>query len=171
MEELSGHRFDDLLDLMAGARAAPAAGSAAGWCLGIAAALLGKTARLSHRQLSDWHDHAATADELRSAALALAEDDAQAVIAMIQAAKRVDAGTPVTGAPASDAPQSPGQTSQHADAPEQIRALARRVCDVASLLARDGNPWLYADAEAARLLGEASFQIAETLIRVNDTQM
>lgn len=154
MEELSRRRLDDLLELMSGARAAPAAGSAAGWSLGLAAALLGKAARLSHRQMADWQDHATTADELRSAALALAEDDAQAVTLMIKAAQ-----------------QGSSQDTQGADTPQLILALARRVCDLASILANDGNAWLYADAEAARLLGEASFEIAQTLIRANDTHM
>src|SRR5699024_9287678 len=127
MEELSRRRLDDLLELMSGARAAPAAGSAAGWSLGLAAALLGKAARLSHRQMADWQDHATTADELRSAALALAEDDAKAVTAMIQAAKRADAGMPDPGPPASNAPQTPGQSSHHANAPDKIGPLHGRV--------------------------------------------
>lgn len=151
MEELSGRRLDDLLELMSGARAAPAAGTAASWSLGAAAALLGKTARLSHRQLADWHDHAATADELRRAALALGEDDAEAVTAMVKAAKR--GSNPV---------------DQGAETPQEILELAGQVRDLASMLARDGNRWLYADAEAARLLAESSIEIAQTLIRVND---
>src|SRR5690625_2792221 len=122
MEELSRRRLDDLLELMSGARAAPAAGSAAGWSLGLAAALLGKAARLSHRQMADWQDHATTADELRSAALALAEDDAQAVTLMIKAAQ-----------------QGSSQDTRGADTPQLILALARRVCDLASILANDGK--------------------------------
>lgn len=139
----------DALGRMAQGRAAPAAGSAAGWAIGIAAALTAKAARLSHRQLGDPASVLAQrADELRTHALQLADEDARVVTAMIQS------------------PEDPPPAGAVL-VPQQIQELAADVFELAERLATDGNPWLYADADAARNLSKAAYQSAATILQSN----
>ncbi|MDQ4084993.1 MAG: cyclodeaminase/cyclohydrolase family protein, partial [Actinomycetota bacterium] len=76
--EVSSRAVHALLDVMGSARPDPAAGSAAALTAALAAALVGKAARLSRRHLDDADALAERADALRRRALELGDADAEA---------------------------------------------------------------------------------------------
>ncbi|HLS13042.1 MAG TPA: hypothetical protein VK095_00865 [Beutenbergiaceae bacterium] len=138
-----------LLQLMSAAEPGPAAGSAAALTAGLAAALLGKTARLSGEYLDDAGALATAADTLREQAQQLATDDAEGVRAMLSG------DTDPTGQP------DPSAT------PRRIGELATDIAGLATHLATYGNPTLLADAHTAGHLARAARAGTEAIIRSN----
>lgn len=150
MDELTTQSLPlaDFLQRMSADRPAPAAGSAAAVTAGMAAALLGKAARLSRRQRDDADSLADSSDALRERALELAEADAAAVTAMFSAG-----GT---------GPSDPSAV------PREIAELAAQVAQLAARLSEHVNPRLHADAVAAQHLAEAARASINTVMRSND---
>lgn len=177
MTTLSATVLDRLLAMMAEGTAVPAAGSAAGWSVAIAAGLTAKAARLSRRQMADADELATAADELRRYALQLADDDAVAVAAMIETSQsdrsNSDSATPDSGSSGNRSDQessSDYKSTVESDAlqvPRRIQVAAGQVFELAERIAAEGNPWLYGDAVTARLLAQAANESAATLIQAN----
>jgi formiminotetrahydrofolate cyclodeaminase len=137
-----------LLELMASARPDPAAGSAAALSVALAAALLGKTARLSGRHLDDAERLAGQADDLRVRAVRLGQADAEAVTSMVAAAR------------------GPGTDAMAV--PREIGEVAAEVDRLAAHLGEHGNPRLRADAQAAHHLAEAAARASRAILRSNE---
>jgi methenyltetrahydrofolate cyclohydrolase len=159
--DLSGLPVHALLELMASARPDPAAGSAAALSAALAAALVGKAARLSRRHLDDAERLAEQADDLRGRALRLGQADAEAVASM---------GAKVRPASQDDARGAAARDSV-ADAiavPREIGEVAAEVDRLAALLGEHGNPRLRADAQAAHHLAEAAARSSRAIVRSNE---
>lgn len=161
---LSQMSLEWLLTTMAQRRAAPAAGSAAGWAMAIAAALVAKAARLSHRQMADANNVAEEADRMRGNALELAEADAAAVTAMIQ--KSVGYKSNQSKRDASYAQSA--SLEEAVKVPQQIQEAGDKLAQLAERIATEGNPRLYPDAVTARMLAQTAGQIAQTLVASNE---
>ncbi|WP_166998817.1 cyclodeaminase/cyclohydrolase family protein [Paramicrobacterium fandaimingii] len=136
-----------LLTQMASGAPGPSGGSAAALAAALGAALAAKCARLSGRQLDDAGEHADTADALKERALALADEDARGVRAMLNSA--------------ADAPADPSAT------PRKIAEVASDLGSLAGTLAAHGNPRLHADAAAAESLATAAGAIIDGILRAN----
>lgn len=154
-----------VLEQLSSREPGPAAGSAAALAAAMGAALTGKTARLSHRQLggagvvaragttcavgagagADVLAHAA--DTLRDRALALAGDDAAGVVATLGSAV--------------DGPADPSAV------PREIGEVADAVGKLAARLTEHGNPRLRADVVAARHLAAAARTMVDAVVRSN----
>lgn len=147
-----------LLQLMSAAEPGPAAGSAAALTAGLAAALLGKTARLSGEYLDDAGALATAADTLRERAQQLATDDADGVRAMLSG----DTQPPE----AAMVPDGTGPPDPNA-IPRRIGELATDVPRLATHLATYANPTLLADAHTAGHLAWAARASTEAIIRSN----
>lgn len=133
---------------MASRRPGPAAGSAAALATAAGAALLGKTARLSHRQLDDADALADAADALRARALALTAEDAAGVAETLSS--------------------SAGGPADRSAVPRQIGGVAAAVGQLAGRLAERGNPRLHADAVAAGHLAAAASATVDAIVRSNE---
>lgn len=129
--------------------AAPASGSAAAVTAGLAAALAGKVARRSSRQLADADALVEASDELRERAEVLSGADATAVHEMISGS---------------------GPVPDDALAvPTQIREVAGEIAQIAARLAAHGKPGLHADAVAAGQLTQAARACADAILASNRT--
>lgn len=147
MTTLSNRPVGALLELMASARPDPAAGSAAAYAVALACSLLGKTARLSRRQLDDAGTLAEESDTLRRRAVELAQADAELVAAAV----------------------SDSSTTTDANAVvNEIAEVAAEVQRLAAHLGEHGNPRLYADTQAAHHLAEAAVRTTRAIMRSND---
>ena len=161
--DLSTQSLAEFLERVSRDRPSPAAGSAAAVTAALGAALVGKAARLSHRQMDDAADLATRADELRVRALRLAEEDARAVADMSARVRPASEDSHVradstAGDAVGDAIAVPREIGEVA---ETIAALARR-------LDEHGNPRLRADAVAAHRLADAARQSAAAIVRSNE---
>lgn len=145
--------LEGLLEQMADGRPGPSAGSAAGLAVAMAAALVGKAARLSHRHRADHDALATSADDLRGQALVLADTDARDVRAMLTG----------TG-PGKD---DDGGADPSA-VPRRIAVLGQQVAELAASLAQSGNPALWADARTAEHLARAAVAGVDAIVRSND---
>jgi formiminotetrahydrofolate cyclodeaminase len=145
--DLSGLPVHALLEQMASARPDPAAGSAAALSVALAAALVGKSARLSRRRLDDADRLAEQADALRVRALRLGQADAEAVASMVR-----------TG---------PTEGTDAIAVPQEIGEVAAEVDRLAAHLGEHGNPRLRADAQAAHHLAEAAARTSRAIVRSN----
>jgi formiminotetrahydrofolate cyclodeaminase len=131
---------------------APGGGAVAAVAVSLAAALTEMAARFSGRQWDRAAEAVTRARELRTRAMPLAEADAEAYTAVIEA----------RGTPAYDE-----ALSRAADVPLAIAQAAADVGELAAELATNGNPNLRGDAATAALLAEAGARAAANLVEIN----
>lgn len=164
-EGLSSLSVHDFLDAMATDDAAPGGGAAAAVSVAMAAALVGMAARLSTRHLDAAGAIADQADELRRRAAPLADEDAAAYAAVLQAFQL---------------PRDDGEArrqrirealSQAADVPLAIADAGQHVQQLAVQLAEGGNPNLAGDAATAASLAGAATRAAAYLAELNLSQV
>jgi len=139
------------LDQLAARTPAPGGGGAAAVTGAMAAGLVAMAARFSARQLPGAGELADQADQWRRQAAALADLDARAYTAVL------DAG--------------PGQRPEAllgaALVPLEIAGIGARVAALAAQLAEAGNPNLRGDAMTGALLAAASARSAACLVDIN----
>lgn len=150
----------EFLDQLAARVPAPGGGGAAAIAAAMAAGLTAMAARFSEAQLPGASDLAAQADGLRRHAVGLADTDARAYRAVL------DAYT----LPA-DSDQRPHRLREAlrgaAAVPMDIAEIGAQAAVLAALVADAGNPRLYGDAATAALLAEASARSAACLVDIN----
>jgi methenyltetrahydrofolate cyclohydrolase len=141
----------DLLDRLASRTATPGGGGAAAVTGAMAAGLVAMAARFSVTELAEAADLAVQADELRRRAADLAEIDARAYQAVL------------------DAP--PGQRRAAllgaAVVPLEIAEIGARVAGMAVRVAESGNRNVRGDAVTGALLAAASARAAACLVGIN----
>jgi methenyltetrahydrofolate cyclohydrolase len=157
------------LDALAAGAAAPAGGSAAALVLAQAAALCAKSARLSARQLTAGRaaELTAEAQQIRSAAASLIDEDPRAYQAVIEQRRRLRGESSAERNAAARSAQLAAALSVAADAPMRTVELAVPVASLAAVLVREGNPALRGDAMAAGLLARAAARAAAALVSIN----
>ncbi len=119
----------------------------------LAAALAGMAARLSTGQLDDADELLERAETLKERAAPLAQADATAYERVMEAQRE---GGDVQAA-----------LSAAADVPLEVAEAGAEAAEIATRLAKDGNPNLRGDALVAVLLAEAGTQAAVTLVKIN----
>jgi methenyltetrahydrofolate cyclohydrolase len=148
------------LDQLAARTPAPGGGGAAAITGAMAAGLVAMAARFSARQLPGAGEVADQADELRRRLAQLAEEDARAYAAVL------------------DAGRQPGDDRQRrertreallgaAHVPLEIAGIGARVARLAVRVAQAGNPNLRGDAVTGALLAAASARSAASLVDIN----
>lgn len=135
----------------------PGVGSVAALVTAIGAALAGKAARASEDGWGDAAGVVAQAESLRARAAPLAEKDADAYRAALEAMRGAgDDGL-------ADA------LDEAADVPLEIAAVAADVSALAALVAERGAESLHGESAGAAALAEAGARIAAHLVEVNLT--
>ena len=141
----------DFLDRLAARSPTPGGGGAAAVTGAMAAGLVAMAARFSVTQLPGAGELAVRADDLRRRAAELADIDARAYQAVL------------------DAP--PGQRREAllgaAEVPLEISTIGAQVAEMAGLVAEAGNPNLRGDAVTGALLAAASARSAACLVDIN----
>jgi formiminotetrahydrofolate cyclodeaminase len=142
------------LDELAARTPTPGGGGAAAVTGALAAGLVAMAARFSARQLPQAGDLADQADELRRRVADLAEADARAYQAVL------------------DARRQPGDARREALlgaalVPLEISEIGVRVAQLALQVAEAGNPNLRGDAVTGALLAAASARSAASLVDIN----
>jgi methenyltetrahydrofolate cyclohydrolase len=144
------------LDQLAARTPTPGGGGAAAVTGAMSAGLVGMAARFSARQLPEAGDLAGQADELRRRAADLADLDAQAYTAVLEALRL---------------PREAGQRREAllgaAVVPLEIAELGARVAQLAVRVAEAGNPNLRGDAVTGAVLAAASARSAACLVDIN----
>jgi formiminotetrahydrofolate cyclodeaminase len=148
------------LDQVAARTPAPGGGVAAAVTGAMAAGLVAMAARFSARQLPAAGDLADQADKLRLMAAQLADMDARAYAAVLDAGRQ---------------PGDDGQRRERtreallgaAHVPLEIAGIGARVAQLAVRVAEDGNPNLRGDAVTGALLATASARSAASLVDIN----
>jgi formiminotetrahydrofolate cyclodeaminase len=140
------------LEDIAARTSAPGGGAVAAVAAAMAAALVEMAAQFSSKHWSEAADAAARARGLRERVGPLAQADAEAYAAVIEA----------RGGPGYDE-----ALSRAADVPLAIAETAAAVGELAAELAASGNPHLRGDATTAALLAEASARSAVNLVEIN----
>jgi methenyltetrahydrofolate cyclohydrolase len=148
------------LDQLAARTPAPGGGGAAAITAAMAAGLVAMAARFSETRLRDAGDLAERADELRRRAADLAEEDARAYAAVLEARRgswddaqrRERVGEALRGA---------------AVVPLQIAELGAQAAELAVRVTEAGNPNLRGDAVTGALLAAASARSAACLVDIN----
>jgi formiminotetrahydrofolate cyclodeaminase len=148
------------LDQLAARTPAPGGGVAAAVTGAMAAGLVAMAARFSAPQLRSAGDLADQADELRLMAAQLADMDARAYAAVLDAGRQ---------------PGDDGQRRERtreallgaARVPLEIAGIGARVARLAVRVAEDGNPNLRGDAVTGALLAAASARSAASLVDIN----
>jgi methenyltetrahydrofolate cyclohydrolase len=148
------------LDQVAARTPAPGGGGAAAVTGAMAAGLVAMAARFSGRQLPSAGDLADQADELRRRAADLADMDARAYTAVLDAGRQ---------------PGDDGQRRERtreallgaAHVPLEIAGIGARVAALAVRVAEAGNPNLRGDAVTGALLAAASARSAACLVDIN----
>jgi formiminotetrahydrofolate cyclodeaminase len=145
------------LDQLAARTPAPGGGGAAAVTGAMAAGLVAMAARFSVSQLPGAGDLAGQADELRHRAADLADLDAQAYAAVLDAppGRRREAG------------QRREALLGAAVVPLEIAEIGARVAQLALQVAEAGNPNLRGDAVTGALLAAASARSAASLVDIN----
>jgi formiminotetrahydrofolate cyclodeaminase len=164
MRTLSVQQF---LERLASADPTPGGGSASAVAGAAAAALVGMVARLSARQGRDdavLAQIAASADAERAALLELAQRDAEAFDAVIQA-MRLPRGDPEERARRQEAIQR--ALREAADVPLEVARRCAGLLDLAAGLARTGAPAAASDVGVAVLLAYAAATGALFNVRIN----
>ncbi len=153
------------LEQVASGEPAPGGGAAAAVATALSAALVAMAARLSTTQLDDADTIAATADELRHRALALADEDAAAY-------RRVLAGYRLPRQPDPEGRQRViREALEGATAvPLEVARLAAEAAVLGGRLVALGNPNLQGDAVGAVLLAQAAADSAARLVELNVDQ-
>jgi formiminotetrahydrofolate cyclodeaminase len=148
------------LDQVAARTPAPGGGVAAAVTGAMAAGLVAMAARFSGRQLPGAGELADQADKLRLMAAQLADMDARAYAAVLDAGRQ---------------PGDDGQRRERtreallgaAHVPLEIAGIGARVARLAVRVAEDGNPNLRGDAVTGALLAAASARSAASLVDIN----
>jgi methenyltetrahydrofolate cyclohydrolase len=145
--------LDDFLDGLAARTPTPGGGGAAAVTGAMAAGLVAMAARFSAARLPGALDLAEQADELRRRAAELAEADALAYAAVLDARRQGgDLREALAGA---------------AVVPLEIAEIGARVAQMAARVASAGNPNLRGDAVTGALLATASARSAACLVDIN----
>jgi formiminotetrahydrofolate cyclodeaminase len=144
------------LDQLAARTPTPGGGGAAALTGAMAAGLVAMAARFSARQLPEAADLASRADELRRRAADLADLDAQAYTAVLEALRL---------------PREAGQRREALEdaalVPLEIAEIGARVGQLAVRVAEAGNPNLRGDAVTGAVLAAASARSAACLVDIN----
>jgi methenyltetrahydrofolate cyclohydrolase len=152
--------LDDFLDGLAARTPTPGGGGAAAVTGAMAAGLVAMAARFSVARLPGALEAAEQADELRRRAAGLADIDARAYQAVLDARQL---------------PADGGQRRQRmrealvgaAAVPLEISQIGAQVAEMARLVAGAGNPNLRGDAQTGALLAVASARSAACLVDIN----
>jgi formiminotetrahydrofolate cyclodeaminase len=146
----------DFLDQLAARTPAPGGGGAAAVTGAMAAGLVAMAARFSARQLPEAGDLADRADTLRHMAAQLADMDARAYTAVLEALRL---------------PREAGQRREAllgaALVPLEIAEIGAEVAQLAARVAEAGNPNLRGDAATGAVLAAASARSAACLVDIN----
>ena len=137
---------------------APGGGAACAVSVGTAAALVAMAARFSTKQLPDADRLAASADELRAAALPLADADADVYAELLAASRGKGPGHQERFTEACRAA---------CDVPLRMADAAVRVAELAARVGTDGNPNLRGDAYTAVMLCSAAAESTAALVGIN----
>jgi formiminotetrahydrofolate cyclodeaminase len=144
------------LDQLAARTPTPGGGGAAAVTGAMAAGLVAMAARFSAKQLPEAGDLADRADTLRHMAAQLADMDARAYTAVLEALRL---------------PREAGQRREAllgaALVPLEIAEIGAEVAQLAARVAEAGNPNLRGDAATAAVLAAASARSAACLVDIN----
>ena len=151
----------EFLDDVAAKTAAPGGGGVSSVTIALAAALAGMTARFSEKKLGEEADRLAVrADALRAEVGALAQADAEAYGAYVEARRLPE--------------DRPGREEALAEAEDRAARVPLRIAEIGAEIARlavdlakRGNPNLAGDAYTAGVLAEAGTRAAANLVVVN----
>ena len=153
--------LDDFLDRLAARTPAPGGGGAAAVTGAMAAGLVAMAARFSVAQLPGALDLAEQADELRRRVAGLAEADAVAYAAVLDARRR-------SGERSRERSGDLREALRGAVAvPLEIAEIGARVAALALHMAAAGNPNLRGDAVTGAVLAAASARGAACLVEIN----
>ena len=144
------------LDQLAARTPTPSGGGAAAVTGAMAAGLVGMAARFSAGQLPEAGDVADQADELRRRAADLADVDAQAYTAVLEALRLPR-----------EADQRREALRGAAVVPLEIAEIGAQVAQLAVRVAEAGNPNLRGDAVTGAVLAAASARSAACLVDIN----
>jgi methenyltetrahydrofolate cyclohydrolase len=150
------------LELLAARAPAPGAGGAAAITGALAAGLVAMTARFSGEQLPAAVDLAEEADRLRERAASLADLDATAYRAVLDAYR-----LPAEGDDRERRDKIAAALYRAATTPLDIAEIAARVAELAACVAARANANLRGEAIAAAYLAEASARTAAALVEIN----
>lgn len=145
------------LDAVASREPAPGGGAVSAITTASAAALAAMAARFATGELAEL---AGRADELRARVAPLADADATAYSAVL-AAYRLPRDQPDRGRRITET------LRQAALVPLRIAETGAQVATLAAELAKQGNPNLLGDAQAAVLLADSATRAAAGLVRIN----
>jgi len=151
----------DFLELLAARVPAPGGGGAAAVTGALAAGLVAMAARFSEAQLPAAADVARRADQLRDRAAGLADQDAAAYGAVLDAYQ-----LPREGDGSERRERIAAALHGAAAVPLEIAEIAAQVAELAVGVA-GGNPSLRGDTLAAAVLAEASARSAAALVDIN----
>ena len=151
------------LDQLAARTPTPGGGGAAAVTGAMAAGLVAMAARFSARQLPEVGDLAEEADELRRRLAQLAEEDAQAYAAVLEALR----GPGEAGSGEQRETQWREALLGAAIVPLEIAEIGAQVALMAARLAETGNPNLRGDAVTGAVLAAASARSAACLEDIN----
>jgi formiminotetrahydrofolate cyclodeaminase len=148
------------LDQLAARTPAPGGGGAAAITAAMAAGLVAMAARFSEARLPGAAGLAEQADELRRRAASLAEEDARAYAAVLEARRG--------SADDTQRRERVGEALRGAAAvPLEIAEVGARAAELAVRVADAGNPNLRGDAVTGALLAAASARSAACLVDIN----
>jgi len=151
------------LDQLAARTPAPGGGGAAAVTGAMAAGLVAMAARFSARQLPEAGELAEEADRLRRRLAQLAEEDAQAYAAVLEALR----GPGEAGSGEQRETQWREALLGAAIVPLEIAEIGAQVALMAARLAETGNPNLRGDAVTGAVLAAASARSAACLENIN----
>lgn len=155
-------RIEEFLDAVAAREAAPGGGAVAAIVTAAAASLAAMAARFATEPAGDGADLARAADRIRVRAGQLADADAAAYRAVLDAY-----ALPRSGDPAARRERISAALWQATEIPVRIAELGAEVAGLAGPLLEAGNRRLAGDAYAAIALAEAAVRAAATLVRIN----
>jgi methenyltetrahydrofolate cyclohydrolase len=153
----------EFLDLLAARVPAPGGGGAAAVTCALAAGLVAMAARFSDAQLPGAADVADQADQLRQRAAGLADQDAAAYGAVLDAYRLPRDG----GGGGERRRRIEAALRGAAEVPLEIAGIAEQVAGLAAQVAAGGNPNLRGDTVTAAHLAEASARSAAALVDIN----
>jgi len=151
------------LDQLAARTPTPGGGGAAAVTGAMAAGLVAMAARFSARQLPEAGELAEEADRLRRRLAQLAEEDAQAYAAVLEALR----GPGEAGSGEQRETQWREALLGAAIVPLEIAEIGAQVALMAARLAETGNPNLRGDAVTGAVLAAASARSAASLVDIN----
>jgi methenyltetrahydrofolate cyclohydrolase len=153
----------EFLDLLAARVPAPGGGGAAAVTCALAAGLVAMAARFSDAQLPAAADVAHQADQLRERAAGLADQDATAYQAVLDAYR-----LPASGGDGGERRRRiEAALRGAAEVPLEIAEIAVQVAGLAADVAAGGNPNLRGDTVTAAHLAEAAARSAAALVDIN----